>query len=195
MKVFRTVVALIAAVILAGCLPVTTKTPVGTTAGFKNDAALYGTWKGKNPDDKQQRDGYFHFMLTKDGSLTIAVVMAEGGGDDGWTVFNARAATLGQNHYLNAVMTFDKDEPVQGALKGATFPVLYVVKGKTLTLYLLDEDMAKDAVKAGRIAGTIEPGAAGDVTITADAKEFDALMARPDAAKLFKALLVLKKVD
>jgi hypothetical protein len=195
MKVIRTMVALIAAVTLAGCLPVMTKTPVGTTVGFKNDSVLYGTWKGKNPDDKQQRDGYFHFMLAKDGSLTIAVAMAEGGSDDGWTVFNARAATLGQNHYLNAVMTFDKDEPVQGALKGATFPVLTVVKGKTLTLYLLDEDKAKDAVKAGKIAGTIEPGASGDVVITADAKELDAFMARPEAAKFFKVLLVLKKVE
>jgi hypothetical protein len=176
-------------------LPVTTKTPVGTTVGLAADPALYGSWKGHSPEDKKARDGYFHFMAAKDGSLTIAVVMADGSGDDGWTVFNAHTAALGTNRYLNAVMTFDKDKPIQGALKGATFPVLYVVKGKTLTLYLIDEDKAKAAITAGKITGTIEPGTAGDVTITTEAKDLDAFMAKPEAKDLFKLLIVLKKVD
>lgn len=195
MKGIYAAVLAIAAVALAGCLPVTTKTPVGTTVGLAADPALIGSWKGQSPDAKQKQDGFFHFLLAKDGSLSVAMVFAAGTSDDGWSVFNARTATLGKNRYLNAAMTFDKDEPVKGALKGVTFPVLYVVKGKTLTLYLLDEDKAKAAIKAGKIAGTVEPGTSGDVTITADAKELDAFMARPEAKDLFKLLIVLKKVE
>lgn len=199
MMLIRTVVAplliLGAAVMLAGCLPVTSKTPVGTTAGFKADPALFGTWKGKNPDDKKQRDGYFHFMAAKNGGIDIAVVMAEGGSDDGWTALTGRSAKLGSNRFLNAVMTYDKNEPVQGGLKNANIPLLYVIKGKTLTLYLLDDDKTKDAVKAGKITGTIEPGTSGDVIITAEAKDLDAFMAKPETAKLFKVMLVLKKVE
>ena len=195
MKIIHAAVMANAALALAACLPVTTKTPVGTTVGLAADPALIGSWKGQSPDAKQKQDGFFHFMLAKDGSLTVAMVFAAGTSDDGWSVFNARTATLGKNRYLNAAMTFDKDEPVKGALKGVTFPVLYVVKGKTLTLYLIDEDKAKAAITAGKIQGTIEPGTSGDVTITATAPDLDAFMAKPEAKEMFKLLIVLKKVD
>jgi len=195
MKVIGKVAVLFAALALGGCLPVTSKVPVGTTAGLKNDAALYGTWKGKNPDDKKQRDGTFHFMRAKDGGFDVMVVMAEGGSDDGWTAFTARTATLGANRFLNAVMTYDKNEPVAGGLKNASIPLLYVVKGRTLTLHLMDEDKTKDAIKAGKIEGTIESGTMGDVILTAGPKDLDAFMARPEAARLFKPMLVLRKVD
>ena len=47
----------------------------------------------------------------------------------------------------------------------------------------------------GKITGTIEPGTAGDVTITTEAKDLDAFMAKPEAKDLFKLLIVLKKVE
>lgn len=193
MKLIRVLVALAAAALLAGCLPVTSKTPVGTTAGLNTDTALFGTWTGKNPDDKQQRNATFHFMLAKNGGYDIVVAMAEGGSDDGWTAFTARTATLGPNHFLNVVMTYDKDEPVTGGLKNANIPLLYTLKGRTLTLYLLDENATKAAIRAGTIKGTVGQGDSGDAVITASAKELDAFMARPEAAKLFKVSLVLKK--
>lgn len=192
---FRSVVALIAAVMLAGCLPVTSNTPVGTTTGLGADPALFGTWKGKNPDDKQQRDASFHFMLAKDGGFDIVVAMAEGGRDDGWTAFTAHTAMLGQNRILNVVMTYDKNEPVTGGLKNANIPLLYVRKGRTLTLYLLDEDATKAAIRAGTLKGTISEGANGDAVITADAVDLDAFMAKPEAKKLFKRTLVLTKAE
>jgi hypothetical protein len=191
----RSLVALIAAAMLAGCLPVTSRSPVGTTAGLKADANLFGTWKGRNPDDTQQRDASFHFMRAKDGGIDIVVAMAEGGSDDGWTAFTARTAMLGANRFLNAVMTYDKAAPVEGGLKAANIPLLYIRNGRTMTLYLIDEDAAKAAIKAGRIAGTIGQGASGDAVITADARDLDAFMAKPEAATLFKRTLVLTKVE
>jgi hypothetical protein len=191
----RIATALTCALFLAGCLPVTSKSPVGTTMGLGADPVLIGTWKGHSPDTDNKTDGYFHFMAAKDGSLTIAVIMAAGGSDDGWTIFNARTAVLGKNRFLNAVETFDKDAPAEGSLKNANIPLLYVVKGRTLTLYLLDEDKSKEAIKAGKIAGTIEPGESGDVEITAEPAALDAFMATPEAAVLFKVMMVLKKVE
>ncbi|HUO97295.1 MAG TPA: hypothetical protein VMU01_01420 [Rhizomicrobium sp.] len=195
MKLIHIAVTVACALMLAGCLPVTSKSPVGTTAGLGADGALFGTWKGHSADSDNKDDGYFHFMKAKDGSLTVAVVMAKGSDDDGWTIFNAHTAALGPNRYLNAVETFDKDAPAEGDLKNASIPLLYVVKGRTLTLYLIDEDKAKEAVKAGKIKGEVEPGDMGDVVITAEPAELDAFMARPEAKDLFKVMMVLRKVD
>lgn len=193
MTLLRALAVCAAAFLLAGCLPVTTTSPAGTTTGLSNDPALYGTWKGKNPDDPKQRDAFFHFMLAKDGGFDIAIAMAEGGGDDGWTAFSARTARLGPHRFLNAVMTYDKNAPVEGTLKGANIPLLYTVSGRTLTLYLLDENAIKTAIKAGQITGTTGRGGSGDAVITANPGELDAFLTRPEAAKLFKVMLVLTK--
>ncbi len=195
MNVIRLAAALACAFLLTGCLPVTSTTPVGTTTGLGADASLYGTWKGHSPDADNKDDGFFHFMAAKDGSITIAMIQARGGSDDGWTIFSARTASLGKNRFINAVETFDKDAPAEGTLKNANIPLLYAVKGRTLTIYLMDEDKTKEAVKTGKLKGTIEPGENGDVVITSDAAELDAFMTTPEAAGLFKALMVLKKVD
>ncbi|MDR3527169.1 MAG: hypothetical protein P4L57_07790 [Rhizomicrobium sp.] len=185
----------VCAALLGGCLPVTSKTPVGTTTGLSADKALYGSWKGHSPDDAKAKDGFVHFLAAKDGSMTAVLVMADGGSDNGWTVFGVRTAALGKNHILNAVMTFDKDAPAEGGLKNATIPLLYVLKGKTLTLYLLDEAKVKAAIKAGTLKGTIEPGASGDAVISEDAAALDAFFAKAEAVALFKPMLVLKKVE
>lgn len=195
MIVIRLAAALACAFVLTGCLPVTSKTPVGTTTGLAADPALFGIWKGHSPDADNKDDGFFHFMLAKDGAITVAVILARGSSDDGWTIFNARTATLGKNHFINAVETFDKDAPAEGKLKNANIPLLYTLKARTLTIYLVDEDKAKAAVRAGKLKGTIEPGANGDVEFTSEAAELDAFMATPEAAGLFKVMMVLKKVD
>lgn len=195
MKRLYAAAAISVALLLAGCLPVTSETPVGTTTGFRNDNALYGTWKGRMEDEKTET--YFHFLPDKDGSITAVLVSAQGGKEDaGWMTFALRTATLGTNRIMNAVEATDNGKPPEDAMKGANIPLLYTISnGRKLTLYLLDEDKAKDAIKAGKIAGTIEAGNFGDVKITANAGALDAFMATPEAAKLFKAFIVLKKVE
>ncbi len=68
--------------------------------------------------------------------------------------------------------------------------ILYRVEGKSLTLYLMDEDAAKAAIAAGQIKGTVGPGDNGDVQITSDAADLDAFLATPEGAALFKSPLV-----
>lgn len=191
----RRFAAALLCVLVAGCLPVTTKTPVGTTKALGADAALYGTWKGHGTDDKDVRDAYFHFLDGKDGTLRAVVVFARGTSDDGWSVFQVRTATLGQNRYINAVETFDKDAPASDGLMDATIPILYTINGRVLTLFLMDEEKAKAAIEKGEIAGTVENNQFGDVKITAEAEALDAFLAKPEAAGLFKPFLVLKRVE
>ena len=53
----------------------------------------------------------------------------------------------------------------------------------------------RDAIKSGKLKGTIEQGDFGDVAITAAPGELDAYMASPAGRALFtKPLVVLKKV-
>jgi len=198
MKRLHAAFAIVCTLLAAACLPVTTKTPVGSTVGLGTDSALYGTWKGRspNPNDKENSFGYFPFVKGKDGTLSALMVSAAGGSDDEWTAFNLRTATLGKNHFMNVVETFDNNEPVASDLKDASFPVLYKFgKNHTLTLYLLDEDKTKEAIAAGKLAGTVESGNFGDVKITSDDAALDAFMATPEAVKLFKVFLVLKKAE
>ncbi|MDE2492930.1 MAG: hypothetical protein KGL97_03410 [Alphaproteobacteria bacterium] len=195
MKCLYAASAMTCALLLAGCLPVTSKVPVGTTAEHTSDRALFGTWRGRTED--QKADTYFHFLPDKEGTVTAILVSTQGTKNDaGWMSFTLRTVKLGENRLMNAVETSDNGAPVEEPLKGANIPPLYsIANGRRLTLYLLDEDEAKAAIKTGRIAGTIEPGNFGDAKITADAKTLDAFLATPEAAQLFKVFIVLRKVE
>jgi hypothetical protein len=194
MKCTRVLAAILCAM-LSGCLPVATKTPVGTTAGLGTDAALYGSWKGSPP--ATQGEVTVHFLKLKDGTLSVVQAFSSGKhDDDGWESYTVQTAALGGQHYLNVVWTSENGKPVDDAkTKAAIFPLRYTLKGRTLTLYMLDEDKVKAAIQAGKIAGTVEPGDTGDVVLTAEAKALDAYFASPAAARLYKLYLVLKKTE
>jgi hypothetical protein len=186
---------LVLALVLAGCLPVTGSTPVGTTVGLGHDPALYGSWRGHTPGDPAAKDGFVHFLAEKDSTMTAVLALADGGRDDGWTVFRITTATLGGHHLMNAGMLFDKGAPAEGKMRFANVILLYTVEGKTLTLSLLDEDKTKAAVQAGALKGTVGQGRNGDVILTGSAGEIDAYFAKPEAAALFKPMLVMQKVE
>ena len=77
---------------------------------------------------------------------------AAGSKDDDWIAFNLRTATLGKNHYMNAVQTFDSNGAVEGGLKNANIPVLYSFgRHHTLTLYMLDEAKVTKAIQDRKI--------------------------------------------
>jgi hypothetical protein len=204
MKIHRIALAAAAALLLAGCLPVTSKAPIGTTAGLGADEALFGTWVGRAEDqadksqDKDKGVLYLHFLKGKDAGATSVLWVTTGSSknDNGWMSFTVSIAKLGANRYMNAVETSEDGKPASDQLKNANIPLLYRFgKHHTLTLYLLEEDKVKEAIKAGKIAGTIESGNFGDVKITADGPALDAFFTKPEAAKLFKVFVVLKKAE
>lgn len=195
MKFFQIALALSAALLAAACLPVTTKAPVGSTVATVADPALFGMWRGQDKD--RDEPGYFSFLKSEDGAMTALVVSLPKGQDDGeWEVFHLDTTTLGANHYMNVHETFEKGKPADDEMAKENIPLLYRVQGRTLTLYLIDEDAAKAAITSGKLKGTIGEGSNGDVQITSDAAELDAYLATPAGAALFKSKLFgLKKID
>jgi hypothetical protein len=196
MKAVRFAVLGLAALFVAACLPVTTRNPVGSTAGFKPDPALIGLWKGHGEDeDKDDQDGYFYFLRNEDGSIT-AILITPGKDTDDWGTFTLETATLGPNHLMNVREGLKNGKPNDEELAKANIPMLYrIERDGTLTLALLDDEAAAAAVRAGKIPGTIEPGTSGDVHITAEPAAQDAFFATKEGAALFsKKLVTLTRV-
>ena len=194
----KRLLAVLCTLFVAACLPVSSKTPVGTTSGLGNDAALYGTWKGYSAED--HTPVYLHVLRSKNDEAISAVMVGTGSDKDAGTIMlvELRTAALGDNRFMNVIKFFTKDENGETAnsLKDASIPLLYRFgKNHSLTLYLLDEDKTKEAIAAGKLQGSVESGNFGDVKITSDAAALDAFMATPEAAKLFKPFVVLKKAE
>jgi hypothetical protein len=149
-------------------------------------------WKGKVGSSA---NAYLTFYPASDGTVKI-VLLAPPGADDegGWMVFEARPVALGANTYLDTRAVDDGGKPPEPKLTHV--PVLYRVNGDgSLIVYLIDEAAARDAVSAGTIAGTVEPGDFGDVTITAAPAAVDALFASNAGRALFtKPLGILQRV-
>lgn len=209
MHALRFGLVIAAALLAAACLPVTSKVPIGTTVGLSADPALIGTWKvipekKKGPDGKDDNTsdggpGYIHFLVASDGTMTALTISTGKAGPEkaegDWSVFATGAAALGAYHYLNVRETFENGEPAKDK-DAMNVPLLYKLdRGGRLTLYLIGEKAAKDAIAAGKIEGTVEQGDFGDAAITAPADKLDTFFASKDGAALFSEKLVtLKRV-
>lgn len=196
MKFLPHIVGVCAILMVAACLPVTSKVPVGSTAAFKPDPALLGTWKASDPDGDSP--GYLHFIGNEDGTMTALLVtppQKENLGE--WSAYTLRVAALGANHIVNAQEVIANGKPAEGPLAQDNMLLLYRPTGRgTITLYIMDDKAAAAAIKAGAIAGEVDPGENGDVRITAVEPALDNFMRTPQAAKLFsKALVSLTRVE
>ena len=122
------------------------------------------------------------------------------------SVYRVTTATLGKNHFMNAV-ELKLDAPDKQQPPGFT-PVFYTLRddGRSLTIYQIDRDRAVAAVRSGAIAGSIEQHEVKDdsgktseqidaVRITAEPQALDAFMAKPEAADLFRVYMVFRKAE
>ncbi len=196
MTSIRLALTLIATLVATACLPVTSKIPVGSTVGFKPDRNLLGVWKGRGQDD--EAPSYIHFLGKDDGGMVALIVSPPHKENLGeWSQYNLRAVTLNGNHYVNAQEVSNDGEASKGPLADRNVLLLYRTdkRGKVI-LYMMDEKAVAAAIKAGEIAGDVEPGQDGDVHITADGTALDAFMRTPKAAALFsKPLVTLTRVE
>ncbi len=185
----------IAAIGLAACPPVTTKSPIGATVKAANDPGLAGVWRGRIGESKAF--SYFSFLPQKDGTMSAVVVTAPSAEDEGgWGAFSLETVALGSNHFINARETIDQGKTATGSMADNSFPLLYRFAGHdTLTLAIIDEDAARAAIKSGKIAGSIESGQYGDIELTPPPGELDKFMASAAGRALFvKPLVVLHRV-
>ena len=195
MRFFPSAALLMAATLLAACLPVSSKVPVGSTLGFKPDRSLMGMWKATGPDGEPS---FVHILGNDDGTMTALIVtppQKENLGE--WSAYSLRAAMVGTNHIVNAQERSANGKPSEGPLTELHVLLLYRQTGaKQVTLYQMDDGAVAAAIRAGEVAGEIEPGDNGDVRITAAEPALDAFMKTPRAAKLFvKPLVVLNRAD
>jgi hypothetical protein len=193
MKFTRFALLAAAALFVAACLPVTTKNPVGSTAGFKGDPALIGVWKGRSDEKK---DFYIAFLNGRDGTMT-ALMFSPGEENGEWDAYTLQVTNLGENHILNARFAPKNGGEVTADEAKLTFPVLYQIrKNGSLALTLLDENKVKAAIRSGEIEGVIDPGDSGDAHITADPKQLDAFFATKKVKALFaKSFAAMHRVD
>jgi hypothetical protein len=197
MRCFPCAFALLTMLGLAACLPVSSKTPVGITVGFKPDPALLGTWKARDPDGGGA-PAYIHFLGNDDGTMTAILVEPPQKENQGeYSVYRLRVATLGANHIVNAQEVTNNGKPAEGPMTDENVLLLYRSDNKgSVTLYQMDDKAIAALIKAGAIAGEVEPGEEGDVRITADAKSVDAFMRTERASRLFsKPLVTMTKTD
>ena len=193
MRSTRLALAACAVLLLGACLPVTTKTPVGSTAGFANDPSLAGTWVGSTKGDPAV--SYFHFLPKEDKTITlVGVTPPQKDEKGGWGTYPLQTTVLGKNHYMNAHEWLDDGKPADQKAQEANVTVYYTIEGDTLKAYLFDEDKVKALIASHKIAGTVDPGQFGDVHITEDATKLDAMLTKPDASRLFTLLVTLHRV-
>jgi hypothetical protein len=192
---FRPALAAFAMLVLAACYPPSTSHPVGSTTGLKPDPVLVGLWKGATADPSE-RGAYYHFLPKLDGTITVVIVQTGNEPDGDWNLITMTTGKAGANRYMNAQLLASNGKPEEGS-PGGTIPVLYRIDAKgRLTLYLMNEDGTKAAIKAGKLKGTIGKGDYGDAMITADPAALDKFMASPAAAALFtKPFFTLHKME
>lgn len=186
-NIIRIAAALCCTLLLAACFPPVTEHPVGK-ATAKPDDDLVGLWKATmNEGDSGDNQAYFHFVRKGDGTLTVVIVSAKTKGDGDMMGARVTATRIGDNRFLNAtLLPMDREDKDAEEQPPGTIPVLYKFDGsRHLTLYLMNEDATKAAIKAGKINGKVEPGQFGDATITADQPELDAFMGSTAGLTLF----------
>ena len=191
-RIVALVGSILSGLILAGCLPVTSTVPLGSTVPATADPQLTGMWKG----NVGTAAAFMAFYPAGEGVWRIVVLATPAAKDEGgWMVFEARAARLGDNTYLDAREIEDSGKAPDAKL--SHMPVLYSLGADgSLALSLIDEAAARTAIRKGAIAGTVEPGEFGDVAITADAAKLDAFFASDGGRALFvKPLATLKRAD
>ncbi len=195
MKKFPAALAALALLALAACYPPTTTHPVGSTTGQKPDPVLVGLWKGA-PANKDERGAYYHFLPQLDGSTRVVIVQTGDQPDADVILVSMTTTRLGQYRFMNARLVTSEGKPVDASPAG-TVPVLYKIDAKgAMTISLMDEKAAKDAITAGKIKGTIEKGEYGDATITADPAALDKFLQSPAGLALFKKpFVILTKME
>ncbi len=195
MRLVRLTAVIGAALLLCGCLPVTTKSPIGATVGSKPDPALYGVWRGA-PEKKGDAPAFIIFVKDADGSTTAILSASSDSKEGDWQEFLVKPVEMGGHTFMSVRETRVNGAVADDELAGEQIPLLYIVKNNSLKLIMLDEKKTADAIKSGALAGVVEPGEYGDVEITADAPTLDNFFQTPAGVALFSGQPIdMKRVD
>ena len=173
---------------LGGC-KIDAVEPIVPLASAQADPALYGVWRHREGDETTYvhigpaialggpKEGQPMRIVIVDHKLTGVTV-------EDYTVYGAR---VGRHRYLSVA------QEEQGKREGYLF-VRYRVDGGTVRFASVDGKALADAIRAGRIQGTVRgEGLGTDATITADPQAIAAFLAASGDA-LFNRPVTLRRV-
>ncbi len=176
--------------VLASC--VDSDNPLSDPKQATVDRGLLGVWREQTKDNEVS---YYHVGLAGEkfpaGMLRVKIIKHNENGElprpdnDDLLVF---ATTLENNHYLNlTILAPDKiktmgESPWKPSLAEAYFLYKYELQGDTLGIACMDPEQKEEAIKTGKIKGTIE----GDkVRITDTMENLARFVAAAGPKKLF----------
>lgn len=172
---------ILAALTLSACFVISANRIDGS--GPDADPVLIGTWRGLNEDGTVEKGVFLHVIAHKTGE-GLGLTMVD---KDSTMVLDGTTVQAGPYRYLNA--TFKK---ISGASDDETLMlglhiIKYEVKGKTLSLWLMDPTEVADAIEDKKLKGTVEgSGMSKTVRLTASSEELNAFFSKPESAPYFQ---------
>jgi hypothetical protein len=181
----RYLALLVLAILLGGCIAYSDN-PLTDPNSERIDPPILGTWFWNEKSDS----GFVHIGLNKE-SKQLQVIMIEHDKDGTIDVseFKGHTSSLGNNKYLNLKWVRPGDEP-NGYLL-----IKYSTKGASLTTSLLDVEVIKNAVKEGKLKGTVgKEKYAPSISITEEQKKLQEFVLKHDK-ELFPEKSSLKRLN
>ena len=179
----RTFLFLAAALFLAGCLP-QSKNPIAPPAQTFADSRLKGVWEQKDANERS----YFHMARrTERGIPWLNVVDVDHRGEgkglhaEGYTALSAK---IGAHCFLSfRKLPLDSTPATRGTYSVARYDF---TGGGDLRIWLVSEDALANAVRAGRLHGTVRgSGFSRDVTLTDSSARLAEFFAAGNVEQLF----------
>lgn len=182
----KKIVCALIALLVASCEPPRSAKPIGAQAPF--DARLAGVWAAR-------LDGGSEALLQIAPHPGGADLLLSGTDESGLVTmhFDVTAGAAGGIHYLNlrekhfASVFSDKFELGADYL----FSKYELSTSGALTIWYMDDEVAKQAIEAGTLAGTTGPDF---VRITDEPAKILELVAKADPAKLWSKLATFRHV-
>jgi len=172
--------------VVSACTSVTTVTPAGISTGAEPDSRLIGAWKVQFAEAGGPAEAYVFLMPGKDAGLqAVAVGWADipassrTAADSEWWAAEVVTGKAGEHMFVNVRLVLENGELVtQNHVPNPMiyFPLRYRLNDDgSIGLFAWGEaQFIKEAIKTGRISGTVE---GANVQITADSVSLDAFLA------------------
>lgn len=168
---------------LLGCVP-TSENPIAPP-GARPDRDIVGTWRGTLEDGAPI---YLHLLRRADTMLGALLVTKDEAPEsrDEWAAFRIITAEVASHRYMSALWDYNDGEAVSGIEKGYHLLRYTLEPDGSLALFQVNEEKLIEAVRAGRVAGTIEESQwTAEVRLTATTEALVAFLAQSDPLSLF----------
>ncbi len=171
--------------LLTACVPESVN-PLSDPETSPLDLALPGSWHGIVDDDEEL---YLHFLPDSGGVMQVVGVSVEPDSetriDGSWTIFKIHTTQIGDTDYMNIQIIDDAEDSDDADMTTYLIARYAISDAGALTIWLLDFEAAKVAVRAGLPGVATDGKWGGEVRITANYEEWQSYLASVDPETLF----------